>query len=283
MTYINFHGGSENNNHRSTVHSEGMRWTCDIEPWTPNPAQSLTKRDKAIFLVLHHPIQATDFTPFRYSQLDLDYRMKQSRCQWHRDWEAEPVSRTLAFCGKPVQARGLHGLAWRKISPRHQRNCEMSITIWRVVNPSQIPTLKEPLGLMSYGKQPDGVTLILSAKGISLAWDFTVPGAFATSHIHDTVLESGAAADQAGKYKSSKVQRVVEQSYLLPCCYRSWWFLEYSRCWISSEDTVVTEDSRWASVPFQRLQIYLQLANVAFFLGFFPIEWASVSTFALVI
>ena len=68
--------------------------------------------------------------------------------------------------------------------------------IWRAVKCAQIPAVMEPLGLMHDGKRPDGATLMLWARGKALAWDVTVPDTYADSHIHDTAIQSGAAAYQ---------------------------------------------------------------------------------------
>ena len=108
------------------------------------------------------------------------------------------------LCGKTVDARGLHGLACRKSAPRHQRHSQMNDLIWRAVKRAEIPAVKEPVGLMQDGKRPDGAILIPWARGKPLAWDVTVPDTYADSHIHDTAIQAGAAADRAAINKCAK-------------------------------------------------------------------------------
>ena len=63
-------------------------------------------------------------------------------------------------CGKLVEARGLHGLSWRRSTRRHQRHAMLINIIWRSIKRAQIPAHKEPTGLVSQGgKRPDGVTM----------------------------------------------------------------------------------------------------------------------------
>ena len=71
---------------------------------------------------------------------------------------------------------------------RHIRHSQLNDLIWRAVRKAQIPAVKEPLGLSREdGKRADGATLIPWAQGTPLAWDVTVPDAFAPSH-HQTLL-----------------------------------------------------------------------------------------------
>ena len=88
------------------------------------------------------------------------------------------------ICGAAVDARGLHGLACRKSTPRYIRHSPLNGIIWRAVKKVQIPASKEPIGLLRHdGKRPDGATLVPWTRGRPLAWDVTVPDTFAASHI----------------------------------------------------------------------------------------------------
>ena len=65
------------------------------------------------------------------------------------------------ICGATVGARGLHGLACRKSTPRHIRHSQLNDIIWRAVKKAQISASKEPIGLLRHnGKRPDGATLV---------------------------------------------------------------------------------------------------------------------------
>ena len=84
-------------------------------------------------------------------------------------------------CGNAVDARGLHGLSCRRSTPRHQ-----------------ISTHKEPTWLIPpNGKRPDGATFISWSRGKDLAWDVTVPDAYAafSSAINGTWIRQSSKAE----------------------------------------------------------------------------------------
>jgi len=59
--------------------------------------------------------------------------------------------------GKPVDARGLHGLSCRRSAPRQQRHSRLNDIIWTAIKRAQIPAVKEPVSLMrDDNKRPDG-------------------------------------------------------------------------------------------------------------------------------
>lgn len=52
----------------------------------------------------------------------------------------------------------------------------------RLMEGTQIPEAKEPVGLLLYeGLRPDDVTLLPWSRGKSMAWDDTVPDTFSAS------------------------------------------------------------------------------------------------------
>ena len=65
-------------------------------------------------------------------------------------------------CGKLVDARDLHGLSYRRSTPRHQYHAMLNDIIWRPIKRAQIPAHQKPTGLVSQGgKRPNAVTMIL--------------------------------------------------------------------------------------------------------------------------
>ena len=132
------------------------------------------------------------------------------------------------LCGKTVDARGLHGLACSKSASRHQRQSQMNDLIWRAVKRAKIPAVKEPEGFMQDGNRPDGATLIPWARGKPLAWDVTVPDTYAVSHIHDTAIQAGAAADRAAISKRAKCN-LGKFTHLLSPLHRNRRFMESKR------------------------------------------------------
>ena len=58
--------------------------------------------------------------------------------------------------------------------------------------------------MQSGDRRPEGCTLIGWKSGSSLAWNVTVPDTLAPSHISETSIVAGAAAERAAKLKSEK-------------------------------------------------------------------------------
>ena len=109
-------------------------------------------------------------------------------------------------CGKPVNARGLHGFSCRKSSPRQKRHCSVNDILWRAVKRAQVPAAKEPANLiLQNGKCPDSSTLITWSRGKPMAWDVTVPDSYAESHIGNTATEARAATNQATANKIARM------------------------------------------------------------------------------
>ena len=112
----------------------------------------------------------------------VGYRLGSSICQPHQ-----------CVCGSFADARGLHGLSCRNSVPRYVRHSLINDIIWRAIKKAQVPACKEPIGLSrSYGKRPDGATLIPWSHGKPLAIDVTVPDTFAQSRITSTATNVGA-------------------------------------------------------------------------------------------
>jgi len=87
------------------------------------------------------------------------------------------------ICGKPVDARGLHGLSCHKSSPRQQRHSSMNDILWRAVKRAQILATEERANLiLQHGKRPDGSTLIPWSRGKPMAWDATVGQTLMQNH-----------------------------------------------------------------------------------------------------
>ena len=174
-------------------------------------------------------------------------------------------------CGKSVDARGLHGLACRKSSPRQQRHSLMNDILWRAIKRAQIPAVKEPVSLMQDNKRPDGTTLLPWARGKPLAWDVTVPDTYADSHIGNTSTKVGAAAQDAARKKVDKYANLAETHLFYPFA------IETGGAWhdlaielvqeIGRRTTIVTEETRETTFLFQRLSIALQRGNAVAFLN----------------
>ncbi|ESO03331.1 hypothetical protein HELRODRAFT_173618 [Helobdella robusta] len=84
---------------------------------------------------------------------------------------------------------------------------------------ANIPTIKEPTGLMEEGSlRPDGYTISPWAQGRSLAWDVTFLHTMAERYINLTSQEAGAAALRAADFKNSKYAALAESKIVQPVC-----------------------------------------------------------------
>jgi hypothetical protein len=146
----------------------------------------------------------------------------------------------------------------------------MNDIIWRAITRADMPAAKEPVGLIRQdGKRPDGVTLIPWARGKPMAWDVTIPDTFAESHLLETSITPGAAANQAATNKITKYAELSHTHIFFPVA------IETAGAWhptaveliqeIGRRMTIVTEDPRETSYLFQRLSIALQRGNAVSF------------------
>ena len=181
------------------------------------------------------------------------------------------------LCGKEVDARGLHGLSCRKSAARHIRHAHLNDTIWRAVKRAHIPAVKEPFGLSrADGKRPDGATLIPWAGGKALAWDVTVADTFALSHVGDTSILAGAAANHAMSLKTSKYYNIAVTNIFVPVAIETGgaWDIEASEFIqeLGKRITVCTKDPKETQYLFQQLSMAIQRGNVVSFLNTFSTD-----------
>ena len=120
-------------------------------------------------------------------------------------------------CGARVDARGIHGLSCQKSAGRFMRHSQLNDTIHRALTKANVPSSKEPQGLiLGSGLRPDGVSLIPWKNGKCLAWDATVPDTLAPSHVEATSVQVGAAASRAANVKTQKYQALQSSHYIVP-------------------------------------------------------------------
>jgi len=123
-----------------------------------------------------------------------------------------------------------------------------------------MPAVKEPISLMrDDNKRPDGTTLLPWVRGKPMAWDVTVPGTYAESHIGSIATKPGAAAHKTAQNKIDKYSK-------LACTYIFYPFtIETTDTWheiaieltqeIGRRITTITEDIREKTFLFQRISI----------------------------
>ena len=108
-----------------------------------------------------------------------------------------------------------HGHAWSVL----QEECaaQMNDFAWRAVKKAQYPTVKELAGLArTDGKRPDEATLIPWTRGKPIAWDVTIPDAYARSFIDDTAARATAAADRTAANKIAKYTELNTTHHFTP-------------------------------------------------------------------
>ena len=95
-------------------------------------------------------------------------------------------------------------LACRRSTGRHSRHNHINDILQRAFNSAGVLSTREPLGLCTQGKRPDGITSVPWHKGRCLAWDATCPDTFAQSHVQSSSVSAGAAAAAAELKKRNK-------------------------------------------------------------------------------
>ena len=148
----------------------------------------------------------------------------------------------------------------------------MNDIIRRAVKRAQIPLVKEPVGLSMDGKRPDGATLIPWSRGKPLAWDVTVPDTFAQSHLHNSAIQSCAAADN----KVTKYAHLATTHIFVPIA------VETGGSWNVQAIEIVQDLGRRisevANEPletqflFQRLSMVVQRGNAIAYKNTFPAD-----------
>ena len=180
--------------------------------------------------------------------------------------------------GSLVDAMGNHGLSCHRSAGRQARHAQVNDTIHRALVRAGVPSTREPVGLMRSGDQhPDGCTLVSWERGKCLSWDATIPDTLAQSHLSDTSIVVGAAAERAAKIKHDKYQELtcsfefcaVAIETLGPINEEGARFLTN----LGQRLSAVSGDPRETAFLFQRLSIIVQRWNAVSFAGSFDNFW----------
>ena len=178
-------------------------------------------------------------------------------------------------CSAAVDARGSHGLSCQRSAGRQLRHSQLNNIINRAMGRAGIASSREPSGLViGTCLRPDGATLIPWAKGKLLAWDATCPDTVATSHLAATRGRAGAAATQAGAFKTEKYRSLAPSHTFVALAVETFGPFNQEGLDFVSElgrrMTQTTGDPRETSFLFQRLSAAVQQGNVVSFSGTFP-------------
>lgn len=178
-------------------------------------------------------------------------------------------------CGSTVDTYGHHALSCIKSPGRFSRHFMINDIIKRALVSAGIPSILEPTGLSrSDGRRPDGLTLIPWTNGKSLLWDATCVDTVAPSHVPNTSLIAGSAAESAVVLKRNKYKSLLE-SYVFVAfaveTFGSWsWDAKKIVREIGHKIQSCNGDRRSTAYLQQRISIAIQRGNAASFMGTFP-------------
>jgi len=182
----------------------------------------------------------------------------------------------LCPCGAVVDSRGFHCLSCRKSAGRASRHHNLNDIIWRALAKANVPSVKEPPGLLrSDGKRPDGLTMIPWHGGKCVAWDVTVTDTLANSYINATSISAGAAAELAAVRKSEKYRDLPSAYDFLPVAIETFGPVNETASEFLAElgrrISAITQEKREASFLRQRISMALQRYNAVCFRGSFSV------------
>ena len=109
-----------------------------------------------------------------------------------------------------VTSRGIHGLSCKRSSGCSTRHQQIKEAIFRALKRVDVPSTKEPAGLLGgNGKRPDVLTLVPWKSGRSLTWVVTLVDTGQLLHanlVSDTLWSGGAAATR----KRDKYAEIIQ-------------------------------------------------------------------------
>ena len=180
-------------------------------------------------------------------------------------------------CGDAVGSDGHHGLVCRLSKGRSIRHHAINDLIWRSLQSADIPSTKEPTGLLrTDGKRPDGATLVPWSAGKYMTWDATVVHTCAASYLSQTAISAGSAAEQAAIHKTAKYALLPATHMFVPVAFETLGPVNSEGAEFLSElgrrISVVSGDQRETKFLFQRLSICVQRHNAIAFRGTSPKE-----------
>ena len=126
------------------------------------------------------------------------------------------------------------------------------------------------------GQRPDGATLISWSRGKSLAWNVTTPDTFAQLHLHNSAIQSCAAADTAADNKVTKYAHLATSHACVPIAVEtggSWnaQAIEFVQD-LGRRISEVTNEPLETQFLFQRLSMAVQRGNSIAYKSTFPAD-----------
>ena len=121
-----------------------------------------------------------------------------------------------------MTAEGSHNLSCRLGPGSYAWYAVLNDLIWRGLTLAGIPSVKKPQGMLrSYGKKPDGLTLIPWRSGHCLTWDIIVADTVAPSYLATTSVRMGGAAELAEARKEAKYMQLMQSYHFVPLAFET--------------------------------------------------------------
>ena len=166
-----------------------------------------------------------------------------------------------------VDTRGSHALSCRRNPGRSQRHHFVNDLIWRSLSKAGFPSIKEPQGLRSDAKRPDGLTLIPWPEERCARWDVTVTDTVAASYLNATSCTAGsaAAAEAAASRKEEKYAAISSNYLFFPLAFETFGPIKQAgRDFLSSLGhrlSLVSEDPRESYLFIYFIYLFINLLS----------------------
>ena len=188
-------------------------------------------------------------------KIAVDLRLGVNPCEPHR-----------CPCGKPVDARGTHGLSCKRGAaitiPHHQLND----IVLRAVVRAHILSVLEPSGL---SKRPDGMKLIPWEGGKNVTLDVTVTDTIADSYLQLSAACAGSAAEGEASRKETKYAAFDHSYTVIPLAFETYGPINEKGIKFLQEPgrrlRTISDDTRESAFHRQRISITLQRFNAIAF------------------
>jgi len=172
----------------------------------------------------------------------------------------------VCHCGAQVDAFGTHSFVCKRAPGKIARHQAINDIFVRALASADMPSTKEPNGLLSSdNKRPDGLTLLPWSGGKPLAWDVTVICPLADSYLRISRSTSAGAAELAATRKLDKYASLPNSYSFQPLAFESLGtmnatalsFISDLACKIKAK----SNEEREATFLFQRLAVTIQRFN----------------------
>ena len=168
----------------------------------------------------------------------------------------------------------MHGLSCKRSIGRSTRHQQLNDIIWRALELVEIPSTKEPAGLVRGDvKRPDGLTLLPWQGGRCLTLDATIVHTLAVFYVQIGATVSAGATKAAAARKNDKFDTISATRLFVPVAVETLGrFCDEGLKFVSEIGlrlSIILNDSRESNFIFQRISVLIQRFNAVVFRGTF--------------